>query len=100
MSDRMSKILDAKYSKADLKQLVKNIKSINDLEQNMLLNVLEKHESLFHGTLGKWAGESYKIALKENQKPYHAKLFSVPKAYEDVLKAEVKQLCCIGVLNG
>ena len=65
----------------------------------MLLNVLEKHESLFDGTLGKWAGEPYKIALKENQKPYHAKLFLVPKAYEDVLKAEVEQLCSIGILK-
>ena len=99
VSDRMSKILDAKYSKADLKQLVHNIKSINDLEQNMLLNVLKKHESLFDGTLGKWAGKPYKIALKENQKPYHAKPFLVPKAYEDVLKAEVEQLCSIGVLK-
>ena len=74
-SDRMSKILDAKYSKADLKQLVKGIKSINDFEQRQLLNVLKRHESLFDGTLGKWAGEPYKIALKENQKPYYAKPF-------------------------
>ena len=65
----------------------------------MLLNVLRKYESLFDGTLGKWAGKPYKIALKENQKPYHTQPFLVPKAYEDVLKAEVKQLCSICVLK-
>ena len=90
MSDRMSKILDAKHSKADSKQLVKDIKSLNDHEQSQLLNVLKRHESSFDGTLGKWVGEPYKIALEENQKPYHAKPFLVPKAHEDDLKAEVE----------
>ena len=59
-SDRMSKILDAKYSKADLHQLVRDIKILNDLDQNKLLNVLQRHESLFDRTL---------VALKGNIKP-------------------------------
>ena len=63
----MSKILDAKYSKADIPQLIGSIKTLNDLDQKKLLNVLQRHESLFDGTLGKWAGEPYKIALKDNQ---------------------------------
>ena len=33
---------------------------------------MQKHESLFDSTLGKWTGTSFNIELKDNVKPYHA----------------------------
>ena len=60
---------------------------------------LKKYETLFDGTLGHWCGEDYEIELKPNAKPYHAKPFPVPKAYEETLRKEVKWLCKIGVLK-
>lgn len=98
-SNRMLQILDAKYSKADVNKIVSNIKMLNDLEQNKLLSVLERHESLFDETLGRWTGDPYKITLKEGVQPYYVKPFSVPHAYESILKAEVERLCKIGVLK-
>ena len=58
-----------------------------------------KYESLFDGTLGKWTGEPYHIQLKEGATPYHARPYSVPKAYERTLKAEIARLESIGVLK-
>ena len=60
---------------------------------------MQKHESLFDGTLGKWTGTSYNIELKDNVKPYHARPYAVPKAYEQTLKQEVERLCKVGVLK-
>jgi len=40
-----------------------------------------------------------KLELKDGVKPYHAKPFPVPKAYEETLKKEVNHLCKIGFLK-
>ena len=57
------------------------------------------NESLFDGTLGQWTGEPCKMQLKDNVKPYHAKPFLVPHAYEATLKTEVERLEKTGVLE-
>ena len=41
----------------------------------------------------------YHIDLKEDVKPYHAKPFAIPKAYESAFRREVDRLCNIGVLK-
>ena len=97
--DRMSRILDAKYSKADLYKIAKNVKTLNTEEQAQLEAVLSRNESLFDRTLGRWKDDPYKIKLKNGATPYHAKPFSVPHAYEKTLKLEIDRLVKIGVLK-
>ena len=97
--ERMSKILDAKYSPADLDKLVNDVSTINETEQKQLLLLLRKHEQLFDGTLGQWQGKPYHINLKEGAQPYHSKPYPVPKAYEETLKKEIERLVEIGVLK-
>jgi len=82
-ADRLSRITDAKYSKANLKDIVTNTKGLNSEQQEQLETLLRKHETLFDGTLGEWKNTEYHIDLKEDAKPYHAKPFSVPRAYEE-----------------
>ena len=41
---------------------------------------------MFDGALGKYTGSTYKIELKEDVKPYHAKPFPIPKVHEPTLK--------------
>ena len=60
---------------------------------------MTEYESLFDRTLGQWTGEPYKIQLKDNVLPYHAKPFPVPHAYEATLKTEVDRLVKPGVLK-
>jgi hypothetical protein len=50
-----TRILDAKYSKADLQSVVKdNCKHLSANQQKRLLQLLKKYELLFDSTLGDW----------------------------------------------
>jgi hypothetical protein len=50
-----TQILDAKYKKADLQSIVRdNCKHLSANQQNKLLQLLKKYETLFDGTLGDW----------------------------------------------
>jgi hypothetical protein len=53
-----TQILDAKYEKADLQSIVRgNCKHLSANQQNKLLQLLKKYETLFDGTLGDWKTE-------------------------------------------
>ena len=96
---RIKRILDAKYEKANLKQVIKKLNYLTKVEQKGLLNLLQKYETMFNGTLGTYKGSVYKIELKDDIKPYHAKPFPIPKVHEATLKKEVERLIKIGVLK-
>jgi hypothetical protein len=52
---RVTLILDAKYQKADLQSNVRdNCKHLSADQQKKLLQLLQKYELLFEGTLGDW----------------------------------------------
>ena len=51
---RTRRILDAKYQKSDLSKIVSDSKHLNDKEQSMLRDVLNKYEFLCNRTLGTW----------------------------------------------
>ena len=65
----------------------------------MLLELLNKYEDLFDGTLGHWVGDNYNVELQPGVTPYHARAYPIPKAYEHTLKVEVERLCKVGVLK-
>ena len=96
---RTTKILDAKYEKADLEEVAKSNSHLSNDEREKLLKLLKQYETLFDGTLGRWRGGEYDIELKENAQPYHARSFPVPKIHEETLKTELQRLCSIGVLK-
>ena len=96
---RIKKILDAHYEKADLIKIIDNLKYLDKNKQSKLLNLFKKYEPMFNRALGKYTGSTYKIELKENVKPYHAKPFPIPKVHKPTLKKEVEQLVKIGVLR-
>ncbi len=67
-----TRILDAKYNKADLQSIVKEYcKHISADQQKKLLKLLMKYESLFDGTLGDWRTKPVSFQLKEIASPYH-----------------------------
>ena len=61
---RMKRILDAKYSKADIKTIAESSTHLDPQERNELYRLLKKYESLFDGNLGTWHGKPYDIKLK------------------------------------
>ena len=76
-----------------------NLNYLKDNYINSLLELLQKYEKMFDGTLGKYTGSDYTIELKEDAKPYHAKPFPIPNIHELTLKKEVNTLIKIGVLK-
>jgi hypothetical protein len=73
-------IVDAKYQKADLQSIVRdNCKHLSTNQQKKLLQLLNKYESLFDGTLGDWKTKLVSFQLKEGVSPCHGQAFPVPK---------------------
>jgi hypothetical protein len=58
------------------------------------LNLLQKYEHLFDGTVETWNTEPVELILKDPTcTPYHAKPYPVPYSQEQKLKEEVNRLC-------
>ncbi len=98
-TDRIQKILDAKYEKADLTDICNKQTQLQAEQREKLLTLLRKHEPLFDGTLGKWTGTEVELELNEGATPYHARAFPVPRVHLGTLKNEVERLCRLGVLK-
>ena len=58
----------------------------------MIFRLLNKHENMFDGTLGHYAGTAYKIEVQKGAILYHAKPFPIPEVHEEILKIEVSRL--------
>ena len=97
---RVTKILDAKYEKADLPKVVEeNCAHLTSDQQDALLKLLQKHEEMFEGQLGEWKGEYVHFELRKDAKPFRGRPFQVPRIHRDTIKKEIKRLCEIGVLE-
>jgi hypothetical protein len=106
-----TRILDAKYNKADLQSIVKNnckllsanqqqsYCSLSTNQQKKLLQILMKYELLFDGTLGDWKTMLVSFQFKEGVTPYHGQAFPVPKIHKDILIKGVERLCKLGLLE-
>jgi hypothetical protein len=96
----VTRILDAKYKKADLQAIVRdNCKHLSANRQKKLLQLLKKYESLLDGTLGDWKTKLVSFQLKEGVSPHHGRSFPVAKIHKDTIKKEVERLCKLGVLE-
>jgi hypothetical protein len=95
----MKQILESKYEKANIKDVVAQCKHLSNSQQQHLFAVLNQFQSLFDGTLGHWKNEHDDITFQPNMKPYHASPYPIPKVHEATLKIELERLCKIGVLR-
>jgi hypothetical protein len=69
---RVTRILDAKYQKADIQSIVRdNCKHLCADQQKKLLQLLKKYKPLFDCTLGDWKTKPVSFQLKEGVSPYH-----------------------------
>ena len=99
-TNRVVRILDADYKKADLQSVVKdNCTHLTSNEQKKLLELLTEFEPLFDGTLGDWNTTPVSFQLKEEAKPYHGRAFPIPMVHKETILKEIKRLCELGVLE-
>ena len=66
---------------------------------NELLQLLQKSEELFAGTLDTWKTYPVDFGLKKDVKPICSRTYPVPKVHVEILKKEVKRLFILGFLE-
>ena len=99
-TQRVVKILDANYEKADLQGVVGATGPHLSLhDKNKLLELLKEFEELFDGTLGGWRTEPVSFELKEGAKPYHDRPYPVPKIRKETTIKELNRLRELGVME-
>ncbi len=98
-TNRMLKILDSTYKKADLKEVIKKAIHLSEKERKELYNLLVKYEDLFDGTLGTWKTDPVDFELKENEVPHSQRHYPVPHLYKATFKKELDRLVKLGVLE-
>ena len=97
-TERVIKILDSNYEKADLLEVVANAHQLDNTQKQQLLELLLDFEDLFDGTLGHWQTEPVNIELKPDAKPYSGRYYPVPRVNKETFKKELLRLVDIGVL--
>ena len=99
-TERITKILDANYEKANLADVVKrHCCHLSTKRREAILNLLVQYEDLFDGTLGSFHTKPVHLELKKDAVPKHHKAFPVAKIHEATLKKELDRLCKLGVLK-
>ena len=77
-TDRIKRILDAKYEPANIDEVVAECTHLSGEERVKLKNLLNKYKQLFDGTLGHWKGQLYDVELRDEVTPYHARAYPIP----------------------
>jgi hypothetical protein len=86
-------ILDAKYDKADLPEIVRIFcPHLEPTQRDMLLSLLLGYELLFDGTLGDWNRPPVSVELKDGAKPYHGRPYPIPQIHNAALMKEIGRL--------
>jgi hypothetical protein len=98
-TQRMRRILDAKYEKADIDKVTDSCEHLTEDERAKLNRLLRKHEYLFEGKLGEWNTSPIELELKDDVKPYHARPYPIPHVHKETFKKELARLCELGVLR-
>ena len=93
-----TEILDAKYEWTDVKDVVKGLTHLTQIQQNNLLDVLRKHASMFDGSLGVYPHKKFHIEIEPGAKPVYARPYPVPRIHLSTFKKELDHLVELGVL--
>jgi hypothetical protein len=97
---RSTKIIDAEYKPAILEEVIKTCENLSDEKQHKILQVLQKYEHLFDGTLGEFNMAPISLNLIDpGSKPVYARPYTVPRSVEQQLRKEITRLVDIGVLE-
>ena len=100
MINRATKVLDANYKKANIKEyLDEECAELSAKQRQQLEKIITKYEILFGGGLGKWNRDPVSFSLKPNAKLVQSRPFQVHHIHQETLKKEVERLVKIGVLR-
>jgi hypothetical protein len=92
-------ILDAKYEKVRIKDVVNPLEYLSTQQQADLKQALSEFTKLFDGTLGVYPHKKLHTELKPGAKPRHARPYPVPVIHLETFKKVLIHLCEIGALQ-
>jgi hypothetical protein len=93
-----TEILDAKYDKTDVAEVVKGLTHLNAHQKADLLQVLQENDKMFNGTFGVYPHKKVHIDIDSNAKPVHSRPYPVPRIHLKTFKNKLNHLVRIGVL--
>jgi hypothetical protein len=73
-----TEILDTKYEKTDVVEVVKGLTHLNAHQKADLFQVLQENDKMFNGTLGVYPHKKVHIDIDPNAKPVHSRPYPVP----------------------
>jgi hypothetical protein len=79
-------ILDAKYEKVQIKNVVNPLEYLSTQQKADLKQVLSEFTKLFDGTLGVYPHRKFHIELELGSKPRHARPYHVPVTHLETFK--------------
>ena len=91
-TDRIIRILDANYKKADLRQVANKAIHLTSREREMLYELLLKYKSIFDGSLGDWKTDPVELELKEGAEPHSQRHYPIPRIHREVFKKDLDRL--------
>ncbi len=94
-----TEVLDAKYERTDVVDVVKGLTHLNAHQKADLLRVRQENKKMFNGTLRAYPHKKVHIAIDSNAKPVHSRPYPVPQIHLKTFKTELDHLVRIGVLT-
>ncbi len=96
---QLAEIKPAEYKAVSIDDIVQKQTHLNPTKCSQLQEMLSDFQDLFQGQRGNCNGEPIKLELLPGSKPFYAKPFSIPKAYQQVTCDEIARLELIGLLT-
>ncbi len=94
-----TKILDAKYERMDVVEVLKGITHLNAHQKADLLCVQQEKNKMFNGTLGVYPHKKVHIDIDPNAKPVYSRPYPVPQIHLKNFKNKLDHLIRLGVLT-
>ncbi len=94
-----TEILDAKYEKVDIDNLIGQLTHLSAAQKEDLHKVLKGFSKLFDGTLGVYPHRKFHIDIMPGAKPKHVRPYAIARIHLEAFKNELDHLVVIGVLS-
>ncbi len=97
--ERHARILDTDYSAQDTTEWCRKLNHLSYDQQSLLINTLNRHESLFQGGLGILDVKPIHLEVMDGAVPYHSRPFPIPRSLEATTKKEIDRLTGINMFK-